>query len=67
MNFISCSFHCGNEKNLFHSVTQAIGYIDTIWDDECQVSAAIDVKVDNEIVTYKYDKLEDILESMMNL
>ena len=67
MSFISCSFQRGNEKNLFHSVSQAIGYIDTVWDEECKIYAAIDVKVNDKVVTYKFEKLDDILENMMNL
>lgn len=67
MNFVSCSFHYGSEENLFHSVPQAIGYIDSVWGEESKISTAIDVKVGDEIVTFRFEKLDDALESMMNL
>ena len=67
MNFVSGNFQCGSEKNVFHSVVQAIGYLDQKLDDEAEVSAEIDVKVGKRIVTYQFERLEDALESMMNL
>ncbi|UTV30683.1 hypothetical protein [Photobacterium atrarenae] len=67
MDFVSCSFQCGHESIVFHSAVQAIGYLDRKQDDEAEVSAAIDVKVGKKVVTYKFERLEEALESIMNL